>query len=87
MDQVNRRSALAMGAAAVAGLATIPFTSTPAHAEEHRNRRLHDAAVALRVARDEIASAPHTWGGQKREALESIDRALVHLERLRDWHE
>lgn len=87
MDQVNRRSALTLGAAAVAGLVAIPLTSPTASAEEHRWKSLHDAAVALRIARDEIERAPHTWGGQKKEALVDIDRALVHLERLRDWHE
>lgn len=88
MDQFNRRSALALGAATVTGLVTCGLTSKTAYAEEHhRWPKLHAAAVALREARDEIEHTPHNWGGDKKEALEAIDRALYHLEKLRDWHE
>jgi len=87
MDQVNRRSALTMGAAAIAGLVAIPLTSSPASAEEHRWHKIHEACEALHAAREEIEHTGHDWGGQKREALEAIDRALHHLERMRDWHE
>jgi hypothetical protein len=89
MDQFNRRSALALGAAAVAGLVAYPLTSKTASADEehHRWPKLHAAVVALKEAREELEHSGHDWGGDKKEAIEAIDRALVHLEKLRDWHE
>ena len=89
MDQMNRRSAIALGAAALAGVAALPLMNRVASGEEehYRHMKLHRAWEALRDAKVEIEEAHHEWGGQKREAIESIDRAMHHLELLRDWHE
>jgi hypothetical protein len=88
MDQVNRRSALALGAAALAGVAALSVMPGAASAEEHHYRyeKIHQAAVALHAAREEIEHAGHNFGGEKEKALEAIDNAIKHLERLRDWH-
>lgn len=87
MDPMNRRSAMTLGAAALAGIVAYPLTSGTASADEHyRYMKIHEAAVALRTARDEIEHAGHDFGGRKRDALESIDRTLHHLEEMRDWH-
>ena len=85
MDQMNRRSAMTLGAAAVAGLVAFPLTSQTATAEEHRWKRIHHAVEALIEAREEIEKTGHDWGGRKREAIESINRAIHHLEQMRDW--
>jgi hypothetical protein len=87
MDQVNRRAALTLGAAALAGLVAYPLTSGTASAEEPRHKRIHAALEALRAAKEEIEETRNDWGGHKKEAIESIDRAIHHLEVLRDWHE
>ena len=69
------------------GIVAIPNDlSRKAGAEEHRWRKIHAACEALREAKEEIEHTGHEWGGQKREAIEAINRALVHLERMRDWH-
>jgi hypothetical protein len=86
MDQVNRRSALTLGAAALAGLVAYPLTSRTASAEEPRWKRIHHAIEALRDAKVEIEETHHDWGGHKKEAVEAIDHALHHLEILNDWH-
>jgi hypothetical protein len=88
MDQVNRRSALALGAAALAGVATLSATPKTASADErhYRYHKLHEATIALHAAREELEHAGHNFGGEKERALEAIDRAITHLERLRDWH-
>jgi hypothetical protein len=87
MDQVNRRSALTLGAAALAGLVAYPLTSQTASAEEHRWKHIHEALESLRGAKEEIEGTGHEWGGHKKEAMEAIDRAIHQLEILRDWHE
>jgi hypothetical protein len=87
MDQMNRRSALALGAAALAGVVAIPMTGSTASAEEYRWKRIHVAIEALKSAKEEIESTGHEWGGHKREAMEAIEHAIHHLEILRDWHE
>jgi hypothetical protein len=87
MEQVNRRSALTLGAAALAGLIVYPLTSRTASAEEPHWRRIHAAIESLRSAKDEIEETHHDWGGRKREAIEAIDHAIHHLEILRDWRE
>jgi len=66
MDQVNRRSALTMGAAAIAGLVAIPLTSSPASAEEHRWHKIHEACEALHAARKK-SNTPAMIGADKRE--------------------
>lgn len=87
MDAINRRSALTLGAAALAGAVIVPMTSGTASAEEHyRYMKIHEALVALRAAREEIENAGHDFGGRKREALADIDRTMRHLEEMRDWH-
>ena len=87
MDALNRRSALTLGAAALAGIVAYPLTSGTAQADEHyRYMRIHEALVALRSARDEIEHAGHDFGGRRREALDDIDRTIRHLEEMRDWH-
>lgn len=87
MESINRRSALSIGAAAVAGLAAFPLTSQTAHAEEHRWHRIYDAIGALRGAKEEIEGTGHEWGGHKAEAMKSIDNAIHHLEIMEKWHE
>jgi len=87
MDQVNRRSALTLGAAALAGLVAYPLASRTASAEEPRWKRIHHAIEALHDAKVEIEETRHDWGGHKREAIEAIDRAIDHLKVLNDWHE
>lgn len=87
MDQVNRRSALTLGAAALAGLVAFPLTGQTASAEEHRWKRIHEAIESLRAAKEEIEGTGHQWGGHKKEAMEAIDHAIHHLEILRDWRE
>ena len=87
MDQVDRRSALTLGAAALAGLIAYPLTSRTASAEEHKWRHIHEAFEALRGAKEEIEGTGHDWGGHKKEAIEAIDHAMHELDRLRDWHE
>lgn len=87
METINRRSALTLGAAALAGAVAYPMTSGTAAADEHyRYMRIHEALVALRAAREEIENAGHDFGGRKREALVDIDRTMHHLEEMRDWH-
>jgi hypothetical protein len=86
MEAMNRRSALILGAAALAGVVAFPMTGGTASAEEHRYKRIHDAYVALESAKEEIEGAGHDFGGHKREAIEAIDHALHHLDILRDWH-
>lgn len=86
MDAINRRSALTLGAAALAGAVAYPMTGSTAHAEEHyRYMKLHEALVALRSAREEIEHAGHDFGGRRREAIADIDRTIRHLEEMRDW--
>lgn len=86
MDTMNRRSALTLGAAALAGAVVLPMTSGTALADEHyRYMRIHEAIGALRSAREEIENAGHDFGGRKREALADIDRTIHHLEEMRDW--
>jgi hypothetical protein len=86
MEPMNRRSAITLGAAALAGVVAYPLTSGTASAEEHyRYMKIHEALVALRTAREEIEHAGHDFGGRKREALESIDHTIQHLEEMRDW--
>jgi hypothetical protein len=87
MESMNRRSALTLGAAALAGAVAYPLTSPTASADEHhRYMRIHEAAVALRAAREEIENAGHDFGGRRREAVEAINKALRHLEEMRDYH-
>ena len=85
-EQFNRRSALTLGATALAGLVAIPLTSSSASAEP-RWRRIHEAIGALESAKEEVTGTGHEWGGHKREAVEAIDNAIHHLRVLEEWHE
>lgn len=84
--QRNRRISWALGLALLSGLAVYPLATRTARADEHEhNPRIHRALDALRDARDELREAPHDFHGHKQEALDSIDRAIEHLDRIKDW--
>jgi hypothetical protein len=55
-----------------------------AWAEDH-NPRIHHALDALRDARDEINNAHHDFHGEKRAALDAIQNAIDHLDRIKDY--
>ena len=82
----NRPISWAMGLALLSGLAAYPLATRTAKAEEHEhNPRIHRALDALREARRELDEAPHDFRGHKKEAMDSIDRAIEHLDRIKDW--
>jgi hypothetical protein len=82
----SRRISWALGLALMSGLAVYPLATRTARAEEHEhNPRIHRALDALREARQELHDAPHDFRGHKQEALDSIDRAIEHLDRIKDW--
>jgi hypothetical protein len=82
----NRWMSWAFGLALLTGFAAYPLANRSARAEEHEhNPRIHHALEALREARHELNEAPHDFRGHKQEALESIDKAIEHLDRIKDW--
>jgi hypothetical protein len=81
----NRWIAWAFGLALLSG-SVYPLATRSARAEEHEhNPRIHHALEALRDARHELNEAPHDFHGHKQEALDAIDRAIEHLDRIKDW--
>jgi hypothetical protein len=82
----SRPISWALGLALLSGLAIYPLASRSASAGEHEhNPRIHHALEALREARHELDEAPHDFRGHKHEAMEAIDRAIEHLDRIKDW--
>lgn len=84
---ITRRAGLGLGLAMAVGLAAYPLTNRTAQAEERHHPRIHAAIEALVQAKAEVEEAKHEWGGEKKEAVESIDRAIEHLKRLDGFHE
>lgn len=76
--------ASALVAAALGGVLSGPLSIRPALAEGH-NPRIHAALDALRDARDEIEHANHDFHGEKRAALDAIQNAIDHLDRIKDY--
>jgi hypothetical protein len=58
----------------------------PALADGH-NPRIHAALDALRDARDEIQGAHHDFHGEKQKALDAIQNAIDHLDRIKDYED
>jgi hypothetical protein len=84
----SRPAVLALGFAFLMGLASLPLVNRTAQAAEpYRHPRIHSAIEALQSAKTEIEEAKHEWGGEKKEAVESIDRAIEHLKKLEEYHE
>jgi hypothetical protein len=81
----NRWMSLVLGTALVGGITFYTLPARPALADEHRNPRIHHALDALRDARQELLDAPHDFHGQKQDALDAIQNAIDHLDRIKDW--
>ena len=74
------------GLALLSGLVAYPLTSRMAKAEDHdRNPRIHKALDALRDARKELDEAPHDFHGKKKDAMDAVDKAIQHLDEIKDW--
>jgi len=87
MRKTNVRWAgLALGCAVLGGMAALPLTSRTALADhEGRNPRIHRALEALRDAEIEMKEANNDFHGEKKEAMEAVHNAIVHLDRIREW--
>lgn len=83
-----RRAGLGLGLAMLVGLVAYPLATCPARANApSRHNRIHFAIDALLQAKAEIEEAQHDWGGDKKDALESIDRSIEHLRKLDEYRE
>ena len=71
---VTRRAFIALGGTAV-GTATMAGTADAA--EPHK--KIHEAVIAMKEAREYMECAHHDFGGYKKDAIELIDRAIHHL--------
>jgi hypothetical protein len=81
------RASLLMGGlfAAMTGL-TLWLGAPKAQAQDKPvTHPLRMAETELKEARKELEKAPSKFGGHKEEAIEDIDHALKHLERLTGW--
>ena len=86
MTPCSKRVSWTFGLALLSGLVAYPLANRTARAGEHdHNPRIHHALEALRDARHELDEAPHDFRGHKKEAMEAIDRAIEHLDRIKDW--
>jgi len=74
-----------LGLAAITSLAAYPLAVRPALADEHHNPRIHHALEALHDAEREINDSDNDFHGEKRAALDAIDRAIERLDRIKDW--
>ena len=84
----TRPAVLGLGFALLMGLAALPLANRSAQAAEpYRHPRIHAAIESLQAAKNEIEEAKHEWGGDKKEAIESIDRAIEHLRKLEEFRE
>jgi len=84
----TRRAGLGLGLALLVGLAAYPLAIRPAQAAEDRHHPpIHAAIESLEAAKVEVQEAKHEWGGEKKEAVEAIDRAIEHLRKLDEFHE
>jgi hypothetical protein len=82
----NRRISWTLALLILSGFAAYPLATRTARADEHEhNPRIHHALEALRDARKELNEAPHDFHGHKQEAIDAIDHAIEHLDRIKDW--
>jgi hypothetical protein len=74
----------AVVAAALSGIVSVPMLVRPAMAEDH-NPRIHHAIDALRDAKHELEEAKHDFHGEKQAAMDAVQNAIDHLDRIKDW--
>ncbi|MDE2477174.1 MAG: hypothetical protein KGO48_19115 [Alphaproteobacteria bacterium] len=75
----TRRSASVASVAALAGLCLVANAGI-AEARGEKHPSIRKALEALRTARFDLEHADHDFGGHRREAMESIDRAMEQLQ-------
>jgi aspartyl/asparaginyl-tRNA synthetase len=72
--------------ATLAALVAYPLATHMAYGEENsHNPHIHAALDALHQAHDEISNAPHDFHGQRKEALEVLDKAIQKLDEIKDY--
>jgi hypothetical protein len=68
------------------GALSLLLLAPPARATgEKITHPLHRANIELHEARNELEKAGHNFGGHKKKAIEDIDHAIKHLDRMGAW--